>query len=41
MDFNDFLEALEDESVNNAFMEVMNVGKPEIGTKKKTTKGQK
>lgn len=41
MDFNDFLEALEDESVNNAFMEVMNANKPEIGTKKKATKGQK
>jgi len=41
MDFNDFLEALEDENVSNAFLEVLNNGKPEIGTKKKTTKGQK
>lgn len=40
MDFNDFLEALEDESVSKAFMELIDAKKDNIA-KKKTTKGQK
>ena len=40
MDFEDFLEALEDEEVNNAFMEVLNSGKADI-TKKKAKKEKK
>lgn len=40
-EFDEFLEWFDNEEINKKFMEVMNVGKPEIGTKKKTTKGQK
>ncbi len=42
MDFNEFLEALDNEEVNNAFMELLNGAKKDIDqSKKKTVKKEK